>query len=120
MLAPMIMKHYEHVPPSIYAGAPEGIEMREMITAQDGAPNFTLRVFDIHPGASTPFHSHEWEHEVFILDGAGTVRTEGNEMSFEKGASVFLAPHEKHCFVADRGTPVRFICVIPSSNRCRM
>lgn len=63
----MIIKHYAEVKPGAYAGTPEGIEMREMITAGDGAPNFSLRVFDVRPGVGTPFHSHEWEHEVFIL-----------------------------------------------------
>ena len=116
----MIIKHYKDVEPSTYAGSPDGVEMREMITAKDGAPNFSLRVFDIQPGASTPFHSHEWEHEVFVLAGSGTVRTEGRELPFEQGDSVFLAPHEKHCFVADRGTSFRFVCVVPSHDQCNL
>lgn len=114
----MVIKNYATVSPGGYSGAPEGVQMREMITERDGAPNFSLRVFDLEPGASTPFHSHAWEHEVFILTGAGKVRTEGQETPFRTGDSVYLAPHEAHCFVADPGTPVRFICVIPAKDRC--
>jgi quercetin dioxygenase-like cupin family protein len=116
----MIIKHYAEVKPGTYAGVPEGVQLREMITAEDGAPNFSMRVFDVEPGASTPFHSHAWEHEVFILQGRGKVRTEGKETPFAPGDSVYIAPNEQHCFAADPGVAVRFICVIPSHNQCRL
>jgi len=116
----MILKHSKDVPPGTYAGVPDGVQMRELITEQDGAPNFTMRVFDIEPGKSTPFHTHAWEHEVFIVEGTGKVKTEGRETPFTKGDSVFVAPNEAHCFVADPGNPVRMICCIPSKNQCKM
>jgi quercetin dioxygenase-like cupin family protein len=115
----MILKRYSDVKPGHYAGVPEGVQMREMITANDGAPNFSLRVFDVEAGASTPFHAHEWEHEVFILQGRGRIKTEGQETPFQSGDSVYIAPHETHCFIADGGT-LRFICVIPSKDRCQL
>jgi quercetin dioxygenase-like cupin family protein len=116
----MILKHSKDVPPGTYAGVPDGVQMRELITERDGAPNFSMRVFDIEPGKSTPFHTHAWEHEVFIVEGTGTVRTEGKETPFTKGDSVFVAPHELHCFTADPGTPVRMICCVPSKNQCKL
>lgn len=116
----MILKHAKDVPPGTYAGVPEGVEMRELITEGDGAPNFAMRVFDIAPGKSTPFHAHAWEHEVFIIEGSGTVRTEGQATPFTKGDAIFVAPNEAHCFVADPTTPVRMICCIPSRNRCQL
>src|SRR5439155_1617949 len=88
----MIIKHYSDVKPGTYAGTPDGVQVREMITGLDGAPNFSLRVFDVQPGVSTPFHTHEHEHEVFILEGRGTVRTEGSQTPFKPGDSVFIAP----------------------------
>ena len=116
----MIIKHYSNVEPTTYPGAPKGVQMREMITDRDGAPHFALRVFDVQPGASTPFHCHDWEHEVFIVKGHGRVRTDGQETHFSAGDSVFIAPQEKHCFVADPHDPVQFICVIPSQNQCSL
>ena len=35
---------------------------------QDHAPTFAMRLFKISPGDHTPFHTHEFEHEVIILD----------------------------------------------------
>ncbi len=116
----MIIKHYADVEPGTYSGVPEGVEVREMITDRDGAPHFALRVFDVQPGASTPFHSHDWEHEVFILKGKGTVRTEGGETPFSPGDSVFIAANEPHCFAADAAAPAQFICVIPSKHQCNL
>jgi quercetin dioxygenase-like cupin family protein len=116
----MMIRRYNEIEPSVYQGNPEGVEMREMITDRDGAPNFSLRVFDVQPNASTPYHAHEWEHEVFILEGNGKVVTEGKESSFMAGDAVYIAPKEKHSFLADRGVTVRFICVVPSKNQCRM
>ena len=39
-----------------------GAVMREVITDKDGAPNFAMRVIEVKPGATTPSHSHNWEH----------------------------------------------------------
>jgi len=114
----MKLKRYADVKPGTYDGIPDGVQLREMITAEDGAPNFTLRVFDVEAGASTPFHSHAWEHEVFVVQGTGRVKTEDRETAFQVGDSVYIAPTEKHCFIAD--VPARFICVVPIKDRCNL
>lgn len=116
----MVIKSYQQVPPTSYPGVSESVQIREMITAQDGAPNFAMRVFDVTPGASTPFHTHPWEHEVYIISGTGRVRTEGRETPFKAGDSVYLAPDEAHCFIADTANAVQMICCIPATNRCRL
>ena len=37
-----------------------GVSRRDIITADDGAPLFTMRVFEVEPGSSTPSHSNQW------------------------------------------------------------
>ena len=54
----MVIKSYKDVSPTTYEGVAEGVQIREMITAQDGAPTFAMRVFDVTPGAATPYHTH--------------------------------------------------------------
>ena len=90
-----------------------GVTKREVITANDGAPNFCMRVFEVESGSSTPSHSHEWEHEVFILSGRGMVIGEQGEKLIARDSIVFVAPNEHHCFVNNGAYPLRFICVIP-------
>jgi len=90
-----------------------GVIKREVITADDGAPNFCMRVFEVEPGSSTPHHSHQWEHEVFILSGRGVAVGEQGETQIAKDTVVFIPPDEKHCFINKGNEPLRFICVIP-------
>lgn len=71
-------------------------------------------------GASTPFHTHPWEHEVYIISGTGIVRTAEKEASFKLGDSVYIAPDEQHCFVADIASALQLICCIPAKDRCQL
>jgi len=91
----------------------KGVFKREVITADDGAPNFSMRVFEVESGSSTPSHSHPWEHEVFILSGTGVVVGEQGAIPIGKENVIFVAPNEPHCFVNTGNEPLRFICVIP-------
>lgn len=113
----MLIKRYEDVTPTKYDKGLAGVTMREMITAADGAPTFAMRVFDLVPGASTPYHQHEWEHEVFIVTGNGAVKSEQGDRRFAAGDTVFIPGNELHCFVAE--TAVKFICVIPVPRVCQ-
>ena len=90
-----------------------GVWRRVVIGAEDGAPRFTMRLFEVKPGSATPFHSHWWEHEVFILSGEGTVRGKDAERAVSTGVVVFVAPDDEHCFVNTGKEMLRFICVIP-------
>lgn len=90
-----------------------GVVKREVITGDDGAPRFCMRVFEVEPGSSTPSHSHWWEHEVFVLSGKGVVVSGEGETPIAEGSVVFVAPDEHHCFVNKGDETLRFICVIP-------
>ena len=90
-----------------------GVVKREVINADDGAPHFCMRVFEVEPGSSTPSHSHGWEHEVFVLSGRGVVVGEQGETEIAKDSVVFVPPGEHHCFKNNGNEILRFICVIP-------
>jgi quercetin dioxygenase-like cupin family protein len=108
----MIVKNYRRVPAEPAAEAP-GVTVRWVISEKDGAPNFAMRVFEVEPGAASPFHTHAWEHEAFILAGNGYLRAEDGQTPFGEGDAIFVAPEEKHQFVNDGDTTLRFICVVP-------
>lgn len=93
----------------------EGVSIRWLISKDDGANNFHMRVFDVQPGGHTPYHQHEWEHEVFILEGEAEVVTEEGPKRAPTGTVVFVRPKEFHQF-RNAGTGLmRFICLIPAS-----
>jgi len=91
----------------------EGITVRWLITENDGAENFAMRCFEIKPGGKTAFHSHDWEHEVFVLNGKGKVRCGDEEKTIETGYVVFVPPNVPHCFENLGNEILRFLCLIP-------
>jgi quercetin dioxygenase-like cupin family protein len=95
-----------------------GAVMREVVTAEDGAPNFTMRVFEVSPGSQTPFHSHPWEHEVYVISGKGVVKGKQGEIEIGAESVVFIPADEYHCFVPTGDEALRFVCVIPNQGFC--
>ena len=90
-----------------------GVSRRDVITADDGAPLFVMRVFEVEPGSSTPSHTHSYEHEVFVLSGKGVVVGLQGATPIGKESIIYVTPDEPHCFVNTGNEPVRFMCVIP-------
>jgi quercetin dioxygenase-like cupin family protein len=108
----MIARHYTEVQAEKVTEA-EGVSIRVVIGAKEKAPNFVMRVFDVEPGASSPRHTHDWEHEVFILAGKGKVYGGGKEVALEPGYTVFVPPMEEHQFTNTGDEVLRFVCLIP-------
>ena len=107
--------HYSEVPAENPGGETKGVTVRWVISAEDEAPNFYMRVFEVEPGGHSPFHSHEWEHEAYILSGEGEVVREEGSIAVRPGTAVFIPPGETHQFKNTGEQLMRFICVIPSS-----
>ena len=91
----------------------EGVKKRVVIGPKEGVPNFVMRVFDQAPGASSNYHSHDWEHEVFVLTGEGTLVTKDGEIPLKANDVAYVAPHEKHCLTNHGQDTFRFICLVP-------
>jgi len=90
-----------------------GVDMRVVIGPGENAPNFVMRVFDVKTGASTPLHTHAWEHEVYVLSGEGVVHSEAGERRIRAGSVVYVEPEERHSFSNAGDEILRFVCVIP-------
>ena len=104
--------HYSTISADPVEGLP-GVAMRWAIGKNVGAPNFIMRVIDIDAGSATGYHTHPWEHEVFVLEGAGNVRDAGGETPIGPGSCVYVEPNEIHQFINTGGSVLRIICVIP-------
>ena len=102
----MKIRHYREVKPKSEV---PGSFLHEVITEEDGAPNFAMRVVEVEPGKNTRFHSHPWEHEVFIISGEAVVKGEQGETKVTKDNSVYIAPNEQHCFVNTGKELLRFV-----------
>jgi len=112
----MVVKHWKEVgemkPSEPGAG---GVKLRVLIGEEEGAPNFIMRYFTVEPGGQTPYHTHPWEHEVFVLSGKGEVRQGSGRWSIGPGSVVYVAPGEEHQFLNVGDEPLEFLCMIPIS-----
>lgn len=93
--------------------------MRVLVGEQTGAPNFVMRLFEVEPAGHTPRHGHDWEHEVFVLEGEGEVASSYQRLPLRAGSAAFVAPKETHQFVNTGARPLRFLCIIPLQNKAR-
>jgi len=106
--------HYTEVPEEkVKEKGAKGTHVRWLISNKDGAENFAMRYFEIEPGGYTPRHTHDWEHEVFILSGEGTVFCEGREWRIGPGYVVFIPPGKEHYFMNTGKEKMVFLCLIP-------
>ena len=76
----------------------KAVSVRQLITAEDGAPHFAMRRFELAPGGQTPLHEHPWEHEVYVLAGEGELRGGEAPRPLRAGAAVFVPAGERHQF----------------------
>ncbi len=95
----------------------EGVDKvtrRVVLGAEDGAPNFTMRCFTVAPGGFTFYHTHDYEHELFILSGSGVARGVNSEVSIERDEAILVMPNEWHQFINNGQEPLVFLCIIPN------
>lgn len=110
----MYLRHYTDV--SALPVAMEGAErvlIRNLITSHEGAPTFAMRIFDVEPGGHTPLHQHDYEHEIFILEGEGELTEGRNIHPLVPGGVVFIPPGTAHQFRNPGDKVFRFMCLIP-------
>jgi len=110
----MKIVHYQEIPPEpVQSDGAEGVSIRWLISEKDGAPHFAMRLFEIEAGGQTPFHTHSNEHEVFILEGSGSVWRDGAEVAVTPGTAVYVPPNEKHTFRNTGHAVMKMLCLIP-------
>ena len=68
----------------------------------------------------TPLHEHEWEHQVFILKGNGSVFDGQTARPFQEGDVIFVPGGERHQFKNGGQTPAQILCLIPSPDSCSL
>ena len=85
------------------------------LSAKDGVPVYSYRVFSVEPGGYTPYHKHPYEHMNYIISGEGAlVNEKREEIPVKRGNFALVMPDEMHQY---RNTSLReplvFICGVP-------
>lgn len=112
----MLIRHSNEVPSAkIKEKGVEGVFKQRLLTPEAGAPNFTMRKFTVKKGGFTFYHEHDFEHEVYILEGQGVARKEDEEIKIKAGDAILVPPHEIHQFVNRGEGDLIFLCLIPNN-----
>ena len=74
---------------------------------------------DIHenvlsPGVTIPWHFHETEEVIVVLEGSGECRTEESTENYSAGDVIILPARVKHSLKNSGNTLIRQICFFPS------
>ena len=105
--------HYKDVEAKNAEEDSSKLRVRWLIAKETGAENFAMRLFEMEAGGHSPFHSHPWEHEVFILEGEGLAVGGGGKRRFRAGDAIFIPANEKHQLKNNGEKTVKFLCLIP-------
>lgn len=90
-----------------------GAVRRVVAGPAEGAPTFVMRVFEIEPGSATPHHTHQWEHEIFVVSGRGTLVSGDTKNPLNEGDAVMVLPDEPHSIANTSDGLLTVICVVP-------
>ena len=91
----------------------ENTVLRVLIDRDDGAQKFAMRIISVEPGGHIGLHNHPYEHEIFVLNGEGEVRTDKNTAELRPGRFCWIPPDEPHSFYNTGDVTLDFICCIP-------
>jgi quercetin dioxygenase-like cupin family protein len=112
----MQIKQLKNVPQSeVTMEGAAGCQVRWLLGEGDKAPTFAMREFEVQPGGHTPKHFHDYEHEVYVIAGHGTIVDGDQERPLAAGDVVLVSPNDVHQFRNTGSEPMRFLCLIPNS-----
>ena len=115
MSAGPIIRSIEQVP-ATPVDRSTGANIRILLGAADGMPNFHTRMFTIEPGGRIPQHRHDTiEHEQVILEGEMVIGLDGSEKTVVAGSCVYIPAGCAHWYENRGVVSVRFLCMIPGN-----
>jgi len=99
----------------VKADGAKDVAIRWLISKEDGAENFALRLFELQPGGFTPLHTHPHEHEVFVIEGQGIFVYQGQQHPFSAEYVIFVPGNKQHQFKNTGDSVLRMLCIIPTT-----
>ena len=112
-----VIKHYSevaHIP--LNASGAKNTKKRLLIGSDDGVPLFSIRMFEIEKDGYTPHHSHDFEHEIYVIRGTGNIINDDGEHGVRAGSVIYVPAMEKHQIVNTGTDLLRVLCMVPKEN----
>ncbi len=106
----MKIVHYEDIEAE---EAKEGFKLRMRWLNTSGSENFAVRHLEFEPGGYSPLHSHPWEHEMFVLEGQGSMVGEKEAKAVVAGTAISIPAGEIHQVRNTGEKTLKLLCMIP-------
>ncbi|MDA1127819.1 MAG: cupin domain-containing protein [Chloroflexi bacterium] len=74
-----------------------------VISLDDNPPTCTMSYSVIEPGKTSSHHIHPWEHEVYVMEGSGTLICDGKEYPVKAGDAMYIPGNVDHYTLNDGG-----------------
>ncbi len=90
-----------------------GTYIQWLISREQGAENYAMRLFTLKPGAEIAKHQHPWEHEIYVLSGKGIIGAGEEEVEAGEGNFLYIPPDIPHWYRNTGDEDMKFLCIIP-------
>lgn len=87
--------------------------MKVLIGPDQGWDSHVMRVIELEEGGYSPEHSHPWPHINYVIDGEGSLLSNGEENPIKKGSIAYIPSGEIHQFKNTGKEKLVFICIVP-------
>jgi quercetin dioxygenase-like cupin family protein len=84
-----------------------------LLGPNDGVSSYVMLYIKHAPGESSPDHTHAWEHQAFITEGAGVLIFDGREYPIKEGDAVLVPGGVRHQFTNTGDVPMHRVTVNP-------
>ncbi len=91
----------------------EGFKFRMRLLNAEGSENFAVRHCEFEPGGFSALHSHDFGHEIFILEGQGSLVGEKGTATIVAGDAISIPAGETHQMKNTGQTTLRLLCMEP-------
>lgn len=88
-----------------------GARIRWLITHRDGAQTFSMRLVEVKEGDNTPYHTHDYEHEIYVVDGKAEATMGDKKQTISADDVIYIPPNVYHGMKALED--LKIVCVVP-------
>ena len=97
-----------------------GVQTTPLVSRSLGARSFITGITELAPGAAVPFHRHNCEESVVLLEGEAAIEVDGQEHRLQPLDSTLIPANVTHRFrnlSSTRGMKILWIYGSPDATR---
>ena len=92
----------------------DGLSKGVLLGEAQKTPTFSMRRFELAPGATVPRHTNAREHEQYVLAGEYTVGIGDETHVVSPGDALLIPAGVEHWYANDGEMSGAFLCLVPN------